>query len=236
MKTIDQLPSGSTPQSADMVPAARDIGGGSFETVRLSAGSLQVTGPTGPTGAASTVTGPTGWTGPGGAVGSTGPTGPGGVQGPTGPTGWTGWTGSTGWTGAASTVTGPTGATGWTGPTGPAVGTQSTPSLSLNGSGVQLHATKPVMLVVSVSISAALTLGGGQTGTVQLISDSSSTPTTVQDEATCSLTGTLVVGVAITSAVTTSVCFLVPAGWYVKLTTSGAATMSIVRQTATIIG
>lgn len=239
-KTVEQLDAGGTPVGTDLIPIARDVGGGDYASYSLEAGALMVTGPTGPA-----VTGPTGWTGATGAAvtGWTGPTGMQGLQGLPGVTGPTGSastvTGPTGATGASSTVTGPTGgigATGATGPVGPASVSASIPTLTLGAAAVQLHATKPVLLICSISISAALSLSGGQSGTVQLISDASSTPSTVRDEVSLGNTGTLVLGVAINNAQTASVTFLLPAGWYVKLASSGTATMSITRQSAITMG
>lgn len=108
--------------------------------------------------------------------------------------------------------------------------TASTPSRSLNAN-FQPSATKATWVSYSISISCAMTLGGGQTSTVELRSDTSATPTTVRATAANGNSGTLIVGVAITNAQTLPLSHLVPAGHNVRLVSSGSCTVSLVSQT-----
>lgn len=130
------LPARDWPKRAYELSAAV-AGGGSFNYVVNTDGTVvYVTqcgcgtggvGPTGPTGATGDAgpTGPTGDAGPTGATGATGTTGSPGATGPTGATGTAGATGATGATGGAG-VTGPTGPTGSAGVTGPTGATGAT--------------------------------------------------------------------------------------------------------------
>jgi len=157
-----------------------------------------------------------------------------GPTGATGPAGATGATGPTGATGAA----GATGATGATGP-GALVTGSSSPSFSLNGSAIQLDASHDTELYVTVSITAALTVSGGAGGSVHLLCDSSSSPSTEVETAAVSNTGTLTIGLAQTVASTIPMVFRVPASHYCKLTTTndtGTPSFSLVRQRVQTLG
>lgn len=163
--------------------------------------------------------------GPDGDVGPQGPPGPQGAQGVQGPVGAQGPQG----------IQGAAGATGAAGPQGPAglpnVTGASTPAppRALNAT-FQPSATRPVEVFYTIQLSCTVTLGGSQTATVELRSDTNSPPTTVCG--TVSLTHALGVGVGVGSTVTqTSVLsYTVPQGHNVRLVSSGTGTISIVQQ------
>lgn len=193
-------------------------------------------GPKGDTGD----TGPTGATGPSGPAGATGAQGPQGVPGSTGATGATGPTGATGSQGPQG-ATGATGAAGATGATGAGalVISSSTPSLTLNGSAVQFDATHDTELAISVKISTSLSLSGGSAGHVDLLCDTSTTPTTVVQTVSSESTGTLTVGLNLVSSNTLVMRHRVPAGQRCRLATTndtGTPTVSIVRQLLQTMG
>lgn len=198
-------------------------------------GAVGATGSQGPTGAAGTAgsagsigptgsTGSTGGTGPTGATGSTGTAGPTGI-GITGPTGSTGATGGTGGTGG----TGATGATGLAD-----VSAVNTPSRTLNSAGYQVHATKASMVSYTFNISTTLTAIGTVTGYVELRSDSNTTPTTVRCKTGKLFNIGLGVSISETHENQVQLSYVVPSGHYVRLITSGSATITLTHQTETI--
>lgn len=139
----------------------------------------------------------------------------GNIKGPTGSSGGVGQTGPTGATGASIT-----------GPTGPGfqLGATVTPSpLRALNSTFQPHLTKPVVVRYPISITISATVLVGQTGSVELRSDASNPPTTVKDI----VTETTNLGLVITQTSVQFVTCLVNPGHYVRLVTSGAATISI---------
>ena len=202
-------------------------------------GSRGAAGPQGPAGPI----GPQGPAGPAGAVGPAGPQGPVGQTGPAGPAGPTGQTGPAGPTGQAgaqgpSGPAGAAGAAGPAGPAGPASVSSSTPTRTL-GTVFQPHATKPVL--VSYSVKTEVTnplLAGASTATVTLLSDAANPPTTerARDEAVSSVG--LAVSLALTTANTAPLTYLVPAGHFVRLvsTITGTGKTSIVSQVETVLG
>lgn len=114
-----------------------------------------------------------------------------------------------------------------------------TPSLALNGSAVQLDADHDTEYVLSVKITTAITISGGAAGHVDLVCDSSATPSAIVETVSGELTGTVVVGVSVTRSTTEVMRYRVPAGHYCKLTTTndtGTPTYSIVRQVSQTMG
>lgn len=101
-------------------------------------------------------------------------------------------------------------------------GGSSSAGLTLNGAGVQLSATRPCWLVVRGTASMASTLLNGQSYTVELRVDSSSTPTTVVDDDQGSLSGVLA-----TDVDGWKLCAFVPAGHYARVVGSGTATLAL---------
>lgn len=175
--------------------------------------------------------GPTGATGPAGSVGPTGATGLQGVPGPTGGTGPAGTAGATGGTGAV----GATGPTGVTGATGPGIVTKSFPARALNIA-FQPSLTKVVLCKYVISITANITLGGTQTGTVQLLCDSNPNPATINGGGQSGFSGTIVVGLAMTSSQQGEISCYANPGEYVKMVSSGTATIAIVSQVENTFG
>lgn len=83
----------------------------------------------------------------------------------------------------------------------------------------QPSATRPTLCCYSVRIAADISIGGAESGRVELVSDALTTPTTVQARMAHGLTGTVVVGVAITSITESVLSYLVPASHNVRLNT-----------------
>lgn len=202
-----------------------------LQLIQRRFGSLQgPPGPQGPSGAQGDKgdTGSQGATGPAGPTGSTGPQGPKGDTGDTGPTGATGAQGPTGATGSQ----GATGATGATGASGLSSITETTPTRSL-GSAFKPSATKAVLCSYSARIVSSLSLSGGQSGRIELLSDSANPPTTVRCRVAGGATGTAVVGLTDTVTVEGVLSYLVPANNFVLLQSvneTGTPTYSITTQ------
>lgn len=116
-------------------------------------------------------------------------------------------------------LVGPAGATGATGASSSVAGI-STPTLVLNGSSVQFSTTNETLYTVAVSISGAVTLTGGFDGVVSLLCDATATPSTVVAVAGNSSTGTVVVGVALTTGSVYMMSWRVPVSHRCRLTTT----------------
>lgn len=174
--------------------------------------------------------GPTGPTGPQGPTGSQGPTGPQGATGATGPTGATGSTGATGATGPAG-PTGATGAqgvkgdTGATGPTGPqgaagvnAFGTPNTRSISLATAYQATDPTKPALVTINLTSTASISLSGGTTNTADVLIGSTNAVAsgtgTILGKHANSNTGTLTIGLNLSTIATGQITLPLPIGWY----------------------
>ena len=98
------------------------------------------------------------------------------------------------------------------------------------GTAFQPSATRPVLCIYTVQIAAAFSLTSGQTGTVQFLSDSSNPPVTVRNVTSSGLSGSLTVGLNMTNTQQAVIVYLVPAGDFVKLVSSGTATITLVQQ------
>lgn len=207
---------------------------------------------------ASVTTGPQGATGPQGPQGDVGPkgdkgdTGAQGVQGPQGAqgsqglqgvkgdagnVGATGLQGPKGDTGAQG-VKGDTGAQGSAGTPAPVFnfGAPNTRTLAVSTAYQATDITKAAIATISPQCSAAITVGGGSTCTLQArIAASSLTCSTgvIVAQWTNGNTGTLVVGVALNQIVGAPGDVKLPIGWYFILCpVSGTFTVSAVDQTA----
>ena len=107
--------------------------------------------------------------------------------------------------------------------------TSSAPSRSFN-SAFQPSSTRPALCIYAVSIAPTITLSGGQTGTVSLQTSTTSGGTyTELMPITNGNTGALTIGLSLTNTNVFALLAFVPAGNYVKLVTSGTATMSIIK-------
>lgn len=130
------------------------------------------------------------------------------------------------------------GATGATGP-GALVTGQSTPSLTLNGSAAVIDSTHDAELTVTVTVANSITIAGGTAGHVDLVCDSSSTPTTVVETVSAASTGTVVVGITLNTSNTLVLRWRVAAGHSCKLATvndTGAPSFTLVRQIKQTLG
>lgn len=153
------------------------------------------------------------------AKGSPGIPGRKGDPGPTGATGATGPQGATGLGGAA-------GATGPTGPAGLGTVTPSTPARVL-GTAFQPSATKATL--VSYSAKTLVTnplIAGTSTGTVRLLSDAANPPATERCRAEATSAVGLAVSIALTTSNTSTLTYIVPAGHYVLLSSTGGGTFT----------
>lgn len=201
------------------------------------AGSQGVPGAAGSTGGTG-AQGPQGNAGASGTTGSTGAQGPQGDVGAAGATGAPGSAGATGATGPAGSAgaTGSAGSTGATGAAGAGFGTitESTPTRSIGGAAFKPSAVAPAFVVYSVRIVSSLTVGGGQSGRVELLSDTANPPTTVRCRVAGGATGTGVVGLTDTVTVENTLAYIVPTNHFVLIRSVdevGTPTYSLPAQT-----
>jgi len=113
------------------------------------------------------------------------------------------------------------------------LGAVSYPARAFNTT-FQPSTTRPTLCIYSIRIVADLTLGGAESGRVELVSDAAAPPVTVQCRMAHGLAGTLVLGVTITSSMESVLVYLVPAGHNVRLNTineTTAPTYTLVRAT-----
>lgn len=108
--------------------------------------------------------------------------------------------------------------------------TVNTPSRTFN-SNFTPHATKGVWVSYTVEISCVATLSGGQSGTVELRSDTNATPTTVRAQAYNANSVSLAIALTAVNTQRVQLSYFVPPGHNVRLVTSGSASISIVNQT-----
>lgn len=164
-----------------------------------------------------------------GDTGATGPQGPSGSNGSTGATGPQGVTGATGATGAQGIqgATGPAGTTDYNNLTNkPASRSVSIVTRSLN-SNFQASTTRDSLCIYSADIAATLSLTAGQMGTIFLeTSADGSTNWTELSRFSNGNTGTLTIGLNLTQTVTAELSGYVPAGYYIRLRTTGTGTIT----------
>lgn len=113
------------------------------------------------------------------------------------------------------------------------VGTPNTLSVSLGTAYQATNTAKPSEVTINLTSTAALTIGGGSTFEADIVIGSTSAVAsgtgTVIGKYKNSLTGTLVIGVAINNAQTTMHKFSLPTGWYFavrQITGSGITVVS----------
>lgn len=113
----------------------------------------------------------------------------------------------------------------------PAARSFTAPSRTLNSAAYQISASRDSLVFYSISISATISLTTGQTGTVnlQMSATSGGTYTTI-GTLTNGNTGTLTLGLNLTQTQSAVLSCVVPAGYYVKLVSTGTATNTIVSQ------
>lgn len=129
------------------------------------------------------------------------------VAGPAGATGATGSAGATGASGAGSLVT--------------STGTRSVTA----GTAVRPSTTNDVLVTASWKIDTTLSLTGGAAGTVKMLSDAATTPTTEVARVASSSTGTLTVGLNLATSNILVMSFRVKAGdRYLFTTTNDVGT------------
>lgn len=103
----------------------------------------------------------------------------------------------------------------------------ATAGLSLGGVGVQLSATRAVLLTVRGTASMTSTLAGGQAFGVELRCDSGSTPTTVVDDASGALSQTLGISVTLTAQQPWKLVTIARPGDFCRVVSGGTATVSL---------
>lgn len=107
----------------------------------------------------------------------------------------------------------------------------SVPSRALNSAAFQISASRDALVSYSIQISATISLTTGQTGTVilQMSPTSGGTYATI-GTLTNGNTGTLTIGLNLTQTQSAVLSCVIPAGYYVKLVSTGTATNTIVSQ------
>lgn len=112
--------------------------------------------------------------------------------------------------------------------------TVRTPTRTLNSTGFQPNTIRTCGLIYSVRVQCNLSLTGGQQGLVQLLSDSSSTPTTVRSQGRNGNTGTLTIGLNTTQDGGAELSYTCPSSDYVIIKTTnltGTPTFTLEEQT-----
>lgn len=196
-----------------------------------AAGAVGAQGPQGVQGPQGT-TRATGATGPAGSTGATGPTGPSGVVAATTPLAYNSGTQTVSIQQASGSQAGYLSSANWTTFNNKLSSITYTPSASTRALNTNFtpSATQATFVTYTISITCAATLAGGQTGTVELRSDTSTTPTTVRSTVSNTNSVALAVAITVTNTQVASVSYLVPPGHNVRLVSSGTATVSIVAQ------
>lgn len=112
----------------------------------------------------------------------------------------------------------------------PTIGTPTSRTLSLATAYQATDNTKPAFVTINLSSNPTLTLGGGSTNNAQIVMGSTSAVASgtgsQMGNHNNSLTGTLVVGVAINNGDTRQYTILLPAGWFFAIRQT-AGTVSI---------
>jgi hypothetical protein len=127
---------------------------------------------------------------------------------------------------------GATGATGSQGPAGVnAFGTPNSRTLSLATAYQATDNAKPAFVVVNLQATPSLTLGGGSTNTADVVMGATNAVASGAGSQVGkfnqSLTGTIVIGVAVNAAGITTVPIALPAGWWFAIRQTGG-TVAIV--------
>lgn len=113
----------------------------------------------------------------------------------------------------------------------PAIASASVPTRTLNSSAYQISSTRNSFAMYSVQIAATISLTTGQTGTVALQMSPTSGGTYVAvNTVSNGNTGSLTLGLNLTQTQLAVLLAFVPAGYFVKLVSTGTATNTIVNQ------
>ena len=115
--------------------------------------------------------------------------------------------------------------------------THTTPTRTL-GSAFQPNISRPVYACYSVAIDWAITVSGGQSGRVELLTDSANPPTAIRGAVAAGLTGTVVLGVTMAGTGGGQLCAMVKPGDYVLLRSvnvTGTPTYTVTRQTESVL-
>lgn len=109
-----------------------------------------------------------------------------------------------------------------------------TPSRSLNVV-FQPSAVNVTFVSYIIQISCTATLLGGQTGTVQLLSDQNSTPSTVRALVSNANSVSLALAITAVNDQKVQLCGFIQPGHNALLSSSGTATIAIISQTETAL-
>lgn len=129
-------------------------------------------------------------------------------------------------------ATGATGSTGATGPAGPSiVGYPTTRTLSLATAYQATDNTKPAVVTINISSTATLSLSGGTTNTADVVVGSTNAVAGGTGTAICKYvntnTGTLTVGLNVSTVSASTCTFALPVGGYFAIRqTAGTVTIS----------
>lgn len=114
-------------------------------------------------------------------------------------------------------------------PTIPVVNTPAaTNPVRTFNSAFQVSTTRNAQVQYTAQIVAAISLAVGQTGTIYLETSPNNSTWTIQDQFTNGNTGTLAVGFSLTQTMAQSLGAYVPAGYWVRLRTTGNATITYI--------
>ncbi len=178
-------------------------------------GPAGIAGPQGPQG----VPGATGATGPSGPKGDTGAAGAVGLPGPAGPVGASGAIGIAGPAGAAGGIIG--------------FGAPTVRTFALATAYRAADPAKPAVITLNLTSSASLSLAIGQTHSADIVIGATAAVAagtgTVIGRYSNSLTGSLIIGLAVATSSSAPVVVNLPIGWYIAVRqTSGTVTISSV--------
>lgn len=95
----------------------------------------------------------------------------------------------------------------------------------------QFSTTRETYACYSVVTTCTSTLLGGQTHTIELRSDTASTPTTVRGTYINANTVSLAIAITVTNTQANQLCYIIPRGHYIRLNSTGTcSSVSIVSQ------
>lgn len=98
-----------------------------------------------------------------------------------------------------------------------------------------VNANRDILISYSVQITSTLSLAGGQSGTVTLQRSPDNVNWTTVGSITNNNNGTLTIGLNTSQVQTAPLITILPAGYYVKIVTSGASTFSYISGTETLL-
>lgn len=98
-----------------------------------------------------------------------------------------------------------------------------------------VNSNRDILISYSVQITSTLSLAGGQSGTVSLQRSPDNVNWTTVGSITNNNNGTLTIGLNTSQVQTAPLITILPAGYYVKIVTSGASTFAYISGTETLL-